>query len=314
MSSLRFCLALPASGVLLIASAASAARDEPVLPSPQRLGVGLALLLVAMLILAVVVERARRKRAESEARQSRAAVTHMNRVEVFGELAGALAHEVNTPLAAIMNDARAARHFLAAPASGLRDALDCLAAVEMHAQRAREVILRIRNALRRQAGARSRRDLSSIVSDCVQLLQHEVRDRGVELELGVASKPLEVDVDPVQVQQVVLNLLLNALDASAEQPVERRRIVVRTQASGSSAEAIVLDRGCGVPAEDRSHLFEPFYTTKPSGLGIGLSISRSIAESHGGRIVMEPAENVGTVFRLILPLAGRAKVAARDAA
>src|SRR5215472_2467192 len=145
-------------------------------------------------------------------------------------------------------------------------------------------------------------------------LQREARDRGVEFELVLATRPLQVEVDPVQVQQVVLNLLLNALDASAEQPAERRRVLVRTQAWEGLAEALVLDRGCGVPDEDRPHLFEPFYTTKPTGLGMGLSISRSIAESHGGRILMEPAGEVGSVFRLTLPLAGRATVAPRDAA
>jgi signal transduction histidine kinase len=172
----------------------------------------------------------------------------------------------------------------------------------------------MRSALRRETAARSLRDLSSIVRDSVQLLQHEARDRGAEFELRLATQPLQVEVDPIQVQQVVLNLLLNALDASAEQPVERRRVVVRTQASASLAEAVVVDRGCGVPDKDRPHLFEPFYTTKPTGLGMGLSISRSIAESHGGRILMEPAAEVGSVFRLILPLAGRATVAPRDAA
>jgi len=310
-------VALTVSGALLIADAASAA-EERVLPASQKLGVALALLILGMLILEVVVERARRKRAEREVRQSQATVAHMNRVEVFGELAGALAHEVNSPLAAIMNDARAARHFLEGPAPGLRDARECIAAIEINTQRALEVILRMRNALRRQVGARSVRDLSSIVNDSVQLLQHEARDRGVELELALASQPLEVDVDSVQVQQVVLNLMLNALDASGEQPPERRRVLVRTQASGSSAEAIVLDRGCGVPAKERPHLFEPFYTTKATGLGMGLSISRSIAESHGGRLVMEPADDVGTVFRFVLPLAARPTAtvahAPRDAA
>ena len=318
MSSPRLCLALTVSGALLIADAASAAEADRVLPASQKLGVALALLILGMLILEVVVERARRKRAEREVRQSQATVAHMNRVEVFGELAGALAHEVNSPLAAIMNDARAARHFLEGPAPGLRDARECIAGIEINTQRALEVILRMRNALRRQVGARSVRDLSSIVNDSVQLLQHEARDRGVELELALASQPLEVDVDTVQVQQVVLNLMLNALDASGEQPPERRRVLVRTQASGSSAEAIVLDRGCGVPAKERPHLFEPFYTTKATGLGMGLSISRSIAESHGGRLVMEPADDVGTVFRFVLPLAARPTAtvahAPRDAA
>ena len=274
----------------------------------------LAVSVLAVLILLVVIERARRRRAELNMRQSQATVAHMNRVEVFGELASALAHEVNAPLAAIMNDARAARHFLEATAPGLRDARECIAAIEISAQRAREVILRMRSALRKETAARSLRDLSSIVSDSVQLLQHEARDRGVEFELVLATRPLQVEVDPVQVQQVVLNLLLNALDASAEQPAERRRVLVRTQAWEGLGEALVLDRGCGVPDKDRPHLFEPFYTTKPTGLGMGLSISRSIAESHGGRILMEPAGEVGSVFRLTLPLAGRATVAPRDAA
>jgi len=249
------------------------------------------------------VERLGRHRVEKKARQSQATVVHMNRVEVFGELTGALAHQVNTALAAIMNDARAARNFLEASGAESHEVRECIAAIEVHAQRAHDVIQWIRNALRREPGARSFQDLSSIVRDSVQLLQAEARERGVELDLLVAPRSLPVEVDLVQLQQVVLNLLLNALDASAEQPPERRRIVVRTQASGSSVEAEVRDWGCGVAAKHQAHLFEPFYTTKPTGLGMGLSISSSIAESHGGRILMESTEGVGSVFRLILPLA-----------
>ena len=249
------------------------------------------------------VERVRRARAEKKARQNQATVVHMNRVEVFAELTGALAHQVNTALGAIMNDARAARHFLEVSGTGWRDARECIDAIEFHAQRAHDVILWIRNALRREPAARSFQDLSSIVHDSAQLLRAEARERGVEFELLLAKRPLQVEVDLVQLQQVMLNLLLNALDASAEQPPQRRRVVVRTQASGSSAEAEVRDWGCGVPAKHRAHLFEPFYTTKPAGLGMGLCISSSIAESHGGRILMEPADGAGSLFRLILPLA-----------
>ena len=307
-------LGLLVGGALMIAGPISAATAEVSIPASPELGLWLAVPVLAILILLVVIERARRRRAEMDMRQSQATVVHMNRVEVFGELASALAHEVNTPLAAIMNDARAARHFLEAPAFGLRDVRECIAAIETSARHARDIILRMRGALRKETAERSLQDLSSIVSDSIQLLQHAARDRGVEFELALAPQPLPVEVDPIQVQQVVLNLLVNALDASAEQPAERRRVVVQTQISGSRAEATVRDRGCGVPAEDRAHLFQPFYTTKPTGLGMGLSVSRAIAESHRGHVLMEPAEDVGSVFRLILPLAGRATVAPRDAA
>ena len=249
------------------------------------------------------VEPVRRPRAEKKARHNQATVVHLNRVEVFGELTGALAHQVNTALAAIMNDARAARHFLEGSGAEPCNARECIAAIESHAQRAHDVIRWIRNALRREPAARSLEDLSNIARDSVQLLQAEARDRGVEFDLLLTNRSLHVQVDLVQVQQVMLKLLLNALDASAEQPPERRRVVVRTQVSGSSAQAEVRDRGCGVPAKHRAHLFEPFYTTKPTGLGMGLSISSSIAESHGGRILMESAEGIGSVFRLTLPLA-----------
>jgi C4-dicarboxylate-specific signal transduction histidine kinase len=305
-------LSLSLTGTLLMGDAASAANGDARVSLLQKLGVGLALLVLALLILEVVVEHVRRRRAEIDARQNQAAVVHMNRVEVFGELAGALAHEVNTPLAAIMNDARATRHFLEGSTPALPDALECIDAIEINAQRAHEVIARMRNALRREDSARSLQDLSSIVRDSVRLLEHEARHRGAEFELLLARQPLQVEGDAVQLQQVLLNLLLNALDASTEQPAARRRVFVRTQASGGLAEATVRDRGCGVPAEVRARLFEPFYTTKPTGLGMGLAISRSIAVSHGGRILMEPAEEVGAVFRLILPLAGQTAVARRE--
>ncbi len=292
--------------------AGGGARQGRANPVASMIGVGVSTLVLAMLILGVVVYRVyhvRRQRTEMDARQQQATVVHMSRVEVFGELAGALAHEIKTPLAAIMNDARAAQHFLEVSGPGLRDARECIAAIESNVQRAHDVILQMRNALRSEPGARSLRDLSSIVRDSVQLLQREARDRGAEFGLLLARRPLQVEVNPVQLQQVLVNLLLNGLDAIAEQPPERRRVVVRTHASGGWAEGEVLDRGCGVPDKHRPHLFEPFYTTKPTGLGMGLSISRAIAELYGGRILMESAEGVGSVFRLILPLARQNQVA-----
>jgi signal transduction histidine kinase len=299
------------AGAIQLLGGVTWANDE-ISPAAQSFAVGLPPLMLTTLILGFVVHRVRRQKAQTESRQEHATALHTNRVEVFGLLAGALAHEINAPLAAIMNDARAAQHFLEASGPELGEARECIAAIETNAQRARDVILRMRSALRRQPGARSLQDLSGIVRESVLLMRHEAHDRGAEFELALEKRPLPVEVDAVQIQQVLLNLLLNALEATAEQPPERRRGAVRTYASGSSAVAEVMDRGGGVPSKHWAHIFEPFYTTKATGLGMGLSISRSIAELHGGRILMESTEGVGSVFRLIVPLAERTTLAPRE--
>ena len=265
--------------------------------------IGVILLVQAGLIVALLLQRRSRRQLEAEARESRARIAHMNRISVVGELTGTLAHEVNTPLAAMMNDARAARRFLDAPTPRLADARAALAAVEAHGQRARDVLQHIRTALRKDGQPPQVVGLCDVVGEAIDLVASDAREHGIKIEVAFPATELRVECDPVQIQQVMLNLILNALEATQDQPLERRRICLEVSAGPNQAEAAVRDWGRGVPAADRARLFQPFFTTKREGLGLGLSISRTIVEAHGGRVSMEPGVPVGSTFRFSLPLA-----------
>jgi len=264
---------------------------------------GGALLVQAGLIVALLLQRRSRRQLEAEARESRARIAHMNRVSVVGELTGTLAHEVNTPLAAMMNDARAARRFLDAPTPRLADARAAITAVEAHGQRARDVLQHVRTALRKDGQPPQVVSLSDVVLEAIDLVASDAREHDIRVEVALSPPDRRVECDTIQIQQVALNLLLNAIEAVLGQPLERRRIRVEVSAGPDYAEAAVRDWGRGVPAGDRARLFKPFFTTKPEGLGMGLSISRTIVEAHGGRISMEPGTPVGSTFRFSLPLA-----------
>jgi signal transduction histidine kinase len=264
---------------------------------------GVTLLVQAGLIVALLLQRRSRHRLEADARESRARIAHMNRIGVVGALTGTLAHEVNTPLAAMMNDARAARRFLDSPTPRLADARDAITAVETHGQRARDVLLHVRTALRKDGQPPEVVRLSDVVREAVDLVASDAREHDITVEVAIPATEQRVECDAIQIQQVTLNLVLNALEAAQGLPPERRRIRIEVRAGPDFIEVAVRDWGRGVPAGDRARLFEPFFTTKREGLGMGLSISRTIVESHGGRISMEPGAPVGATFRFSLPVA-----------
>ena len=248
-------------------------------------GVVVALLAQGALIVVLLLERRRRRLAEVAAGESRAAVAHMNRVGSLGELAGSLAHEINTPLASIQNSARAIRRILAA---GERppdeDVYVNLGIIEGEGKRAGEVIRRIRTVLRRDSVQSVRLDARDVARDAVALVSPQARQRGIDLHLFTPADPMDVDGDRVQLLQVLLNLLLNALEAVAPQPPDRKKVTVRIVPDGDSVRLQVTDAGNGFSTAARARIFEPFFTTKKTGLGMGLSISRTIVEAHGGRM------------------------------
>jgi len=265
--------------------------------------VALALLLQGLLIAGLLFERRRRRLAERTAAESQAAVAHMNRVSAVSELAGALAHEINTPLASILNNARAARRFLA-----MRDApvdpevQDSLLAIESEGERAGQVIRRLRGMLRRETAQAERLDPAEVVQEAVALVEPQARRHEVAVQTAVSPGTPSVDADRVQILQVVLNLLLNALEAVAGLPTDRRRVRATVAPDGDGVRISVADGGAGFPPAIRARLFEPFFTTKASGLGMGLSISRSIVEHYQGRIWVDDA-NDGSVIHVHLPAA-----------
>jgi signal transduction histidine kinase len=259
-------------------------------------------LLEAALIGGLLVERRRRWRAQQRSREDAAKLAHMDRVNLMGQLAFTLAHEVSTPIAAAINDARAARRYLDADPAGVEGARTSVLEIEAHGQRAREVIQRIRGALVTAPSHQVAMDLGDAVREAAELVRGLASQRGVALDVRTMPAPLRIHGDPVQLQQVITNLLLNAVDAAAGQPPERRSVSLLTETGERTARLTVRDRGGGVPAANRGRIFEAFSSTKPGGLGLGLNISRSIVLSHGGAISLLPDDGAGAAFLVEIPL------------
>jgi len=227
-------------------------------------------------------------------------------VTTLGELAASIAHEINQPLAAIDADANACLHWLAADKPDLARVQDALTAIAKDAHRAGEVMVRIRRLLSRSSVTHAPCDLTTLIRDVLPLVGPEIERHGILLETSLAPSLPEVMGDRIQLQQVLLNLLLNAAEAVRDVPPERRRLYVRSilerREDGPWAVVAVEDAGVGFGEGAAPQLFEPFYTTKPDGLGMGLSISRSIVESHRGRLWFTANPHHGATFHLALPL------------
>ena len=249
--------------------------------------------------------RAERKRAEDALQQAREELAHVTRVTTLGELAASIAHEVNQPLAAIVADANACLHWLGADQPPLDSVREALAAVVNDGNRAAEVIARIRAFLSRSSVAHRPCDLARVIRDVLLLVGPELGRHGTVLQASLATDVPPVLGDRIQLQQVLLNLLLNAAEAVREVPPERRRLVVRStleqRDDGPWALVAVEDAGVGLGEAEVPRLFEAFYTTKPGGLGMGLSISRSIIDSHRGRLWATSNPDHGATFHLALP-------------
>jgi signal transduction histidine kinase len=260
-----------------------------------------ALLLESGLIAFLLMERRWRHVAEAEARANQERIAHINRVGTVAELSGSLAHELSGPLGAIVNNARAARRLLMGEAPDLKEVRASLVDIEGSAERASQVIGRLRTVLRKDEFRATPVDLTNIVQDAVKLVSSEAARRKVALDLALTPGLPTVQGDAVLLLQVLLNLLLNALDAVAEQPLGRRSVTVRARPKGGAVELSVSDSGHGLPQSAQEAIFEPFFTTKSKGLGMGLAICRSIAEAHSGSITAESRAEGGAIFRLTLP-------------
>lgn len=245
------------------------------------------------------------KRAEARTDERSQELAHIARTAMVGELAAALAHEIRQPLTAILiNSQTAVRVLDARPGDpdAVREILQQLAA---DGQRAAEVVQRIRAFARKAEVQRGPVDLNAVIHDAVQLVRHDTIRRRVDIRFALAPEPLVVVGDHVQLQQVVLNLVLNALDAIAENPegAERCVAIETARSTRSTATVTVRDTGPGIAAERQAAIFEPFVTTKRTGLGMGLAICRIILEVHGGRIQCESnPPTPGAAFVVTLPL------------
>lgn len=256
------------------------------------------------LIAGLLAERRRRRHAERDTRRHLATVAHLDRRAVAGELAAALTHELNQPLGAILHNAEAAELMLDADSltpEELRAILEC---IRKDDARAVQIIRRMRDLLRKHELKLTSLDLNELVSDTAEMIGLESAEHGVTLDLRLASGLPNTAGDRVYLQQVVLNLLLNSLHAVAPQPEEHRRIVLETSRRDAQLEVAVSDSGTGIPPEQLPKIFEPFFTTKGDGLGVGLSIARTIVEAHGGRIRAGNGDGGGAVVSFCIPLRG----------
>jgi signal transduction histidine kinase len=265
----------------------------------------LAIIIVqGFLITALLYEHQRRRMAEVEARRRMSELSHLNRRATAGEMTAAIAHELNQPLAAIMSNAEAAAYLLKTSSPDLQEVADILADIRRDDERASEVIRRLRRLLKRTDFEVQDIDINQTVRDVFRFLSVQALIRDVRLETDLSAVSLKVRGDRVQLEQVILNLAVNAIDAVSDQPKEKRRVSGQTKTvNGKSALVSIIDFGHGIPAERLAQVFDPFFTTKEQGMGIGLSIARSIVETHKGRIWAERGPAGGTTFHVSLPLA-----------
>jgi signal transduction histidine kinase/integral membrane sensor domain MASE1 len=243
--------------------------------------------------------------AELEAQRSRQELAHVARVSTVGELTASLAHQLNQPLGAIMTNAQAARRMLDSPSPDVAKLHAILVDIVKDDRRASDIIVRLRKLLRRGELAMTRVNLTSLIREVADLVVGDAIVRAVTVSVDLDREPVFVQGDSVQLQQVVLNLLQNAMDAVGDQSDGSRLVTVRCSRPHSQAVRVSMhDTGPGLPAGTEDMVFEPFYTTKPGGMGMGLSIVRSILEAHGGSIRAANHEGRGAVFEFDLPLDG----------
>ena len=243
-----------------------------------------------------------RRRAEDLARRHQADLAHAWRVSTMGEMATTIAHELNTPLTTIVNYANGAVRRMRSRTADSSEILEALEAVAAQAERAARIIKTIREFVRKDDARRGDVDVNDIVRDVASLAAPETLASQTTLRLDLAAEMPKVNVDIIQIEQVLLNLVRNALDAMSDLPPPARSLVIRTSC-GTADEVMVTvrDSGRGIPEELAERVFNSFYTTKPKGLGVGLSISRSIVAAHGGRLWIDSNGGPGASFTFSLP-------------
>jgi C4-dicarboxylate-specific signal transduction histidine kinase len=240
--------------------------------------------------------------ASAEARQHQTELVHVCRLSTMGEMATGLAHELNQPLAAIVNYANGTRRRLEMGQISTTELEEPLNQITRQAARAGDIIRRLRALVSRQPAQRRPVDANSMVQEVLSFLEYEIDKFGVTLETDLHDNLPAVRADLVQIEQVVLNLIRNAVDAVKDNPAGERRVWLETMPSSQGGVSIrVRDNGPGLSAEIRGRLFEPFFSTKATGMGMGLAISQTIARDHGGRISVWDVEGPGAVFTLALP-------------
>lgn len=244
-----------------------------------------------------------RKQAESDLREMQAELAHLNRVMTVGELTASIAHEINQPLAAIVMNGNAALRWLALDPPNLVRARDSAELIIRDGERASQVIARIRALLKKAPPSKTMLDVDEFVSEVVTLTQSEIVRNSISLRVDLADDLPKVPGDRIQLQQVMLNLILNAVEAMLTIEDRQRALLITSGSfNGDAVRMTVSDNGPGIDSQTALHLFNAFSTTKPDGMGVGLAISRSIIEAHGGRLWNEPNDEFGATFQFTLPI------------
>jgi two-component system, LuxR family, sensor kinase FixL len=225
-------------------------------------------------------------------------LSHAARLGTMGEMATGLAHELNQPLAALILYAETARRL----GTKSKELQEVLQAIEEQAFRAGEIIRRMRKFVKRVPPTRAKADLNQLIQEVLRLLEHDLRNNGVRLILELDERLPAVLAETIQIQQIVVNLVRNAVDAMADIPRSVRTLTIRTEEIEGGIKVSVIDTGCGIEPAVLAHLFEPFQTTKSNGMGIGLSICQTLIQAHDGSIGTEPNPPGGTIFYFVLPV------------
>jgi signal transduction histidine kinase len=270
----------------------------------QLIGIILTLLCAAGIISWLLVERRARRTAELKARARFLEVMHLNRTAEVGALSASFAHELSQPLEAVTLNVDTTERLLGANPPELARAKEALVDIRQANKHATEIIQRLKTLLKREGEVRQQEfDLNGAIADALRLLSPEAARRSVTLHTNGVHQPLSVNADRIHVQQVILNLAANAMDAMTDTPPHARAITIQTALAGvSEVEVSISDSGTGIPKHKLGQVFDTFYTTKTHGTGLGLSIARTIVENYGGKIRVENRIEGGAVFRFTLPL------------
>jgi PAS domain S-box-containing protein len=244
-----------------------------------------------------------RQRAAEALREAQAELTHVTRVATLGELATSIAHEINQPLAGVVTNGQACLRWLCRDVPDLAEARAAVERIIRDGTRAGEVIARIRALVRKTAPQKARLAINDVIAEVIALADSELRRHGVALHTDLAAALPLVQGDRIQLQQVLLNLLLNGMEALRGVTDRPRALIVRSQPEEAAAIRVgVQDVGPGIAPQDLERIFTAFVSTKPDGLGMGLAISRSIIEAHGGRLWATPNDGPGATVQFTLPI------------
>ena len=262
----------------------------------------------SILVVGLLYQSRARQRAELESRKNLALAADANRRETMSALTSSIAHELGQPLSALMHNAQALQMMVSANRASPDTIGEILSDIQAQGVRATQIVDRHRTMLRSHQMEKQPLDVHAVIEESLALVAHDMQAREVELTVNLSSNSCVISGDPVLLQQVLVNLLLNAIDAMADIPPARRRIRIRCDVRKADVEISVRDTGKGLPADVMSTLFKPFVTTKSHGLGIGLTIARTIINAHGGTIDARNNPDGGATFTVTLPRSAAATV------